>query len=101
MTMIDENHLHADPGIEARGLHHDAPVGGDGATPMQREVAQTIFEKGAAGRRAFTCLRAGVPERDRDELLPARLRPVWLCPGPSLGKSPLPPLAGRPRWPIR
>ena len=29
-----------------------APTQG-GATPMQRERATTIFEKGAAGRRAF------------------------------------------------
>ena len=41
---------------------------------MQREHATTIFEKGAAGRRAFACPEAGVPERDAHELLPARLR---------------------------
>jgi len=45
-----------------------------GATPMQREPAVTIFEKGAPGRRAFFCPEPGVPARDRHELLPAALR---------------------------
>ena len=45
MTMIDENHLHADPGIEARGLHHDAPVGGDGATQRQARKALDDVEE--------------------------------------------------------
>ena len=31
-------------------------------TPLQREAATTIFEKGAAGRRAFTCPPMDVPE---------------------------------------
>jgi len=43
-------------------------------TPMQREKATTIFEKGAPGRRAFTCPELDVPEVDREKLLPARLR---------------------------
>jgi glycine cleavage system P protein (glycine dehydrogenase) subunit 2 len=41
-------------------------------TPLQREAATTIFEKGAAGRRAFTCPELDVPEVDG--LLPAALR---------------------------
>jgi glycine dehydrogenase subunit 2 len=51
-----------------------SPQSQPGATPMQREHATTIFEKGAAGRRAFACPDAGVPKRDPRELLPARLR---------------------------
>ena len=51
--------------------HHVLTVG---STPMQQEVAQTIFEKGAPGRRAFTCPEPGVPPRDPGELLPAALR---------------------------
>jgi glycine dehydrogenase subunit 2 len=43
-------------------------------TPMQAEAATTIFEKGRPGRRAFAPPAAGVPERDRHELLPERLR---------------------------
>jgi glycine cleavage system P protein (glycine dehydrogenase) subunit 2 len=41
-------------------------------TPLQREPATTIFEKGAPGRRAFTCPALDVPEVA--DLLPARLR---------------------------
>ncbi|MGI8558031.1 MAG: aminomethyl-transferring glycine dehydrogenase subunit GcvPB [Solirubrobacteraceae bacterium] len=43
-------------------------------TAMQRDRAVTVFEKGAPGRRAFTPPPTGVPERDLDELLPARFR---------------------------
>jgi glycine dehydrogenase subunit 2 len=43
-------------------------------TPLQREAVETIFEKGRAGRRAFTCPEPGVPERPRDELLPPHLQ---------------------------
>ena len=50
-----------------------APVA-NGATPMQRESVETIFEKGASGRRAFYAPGLDVPERDRLELLPERLR---------------------------
>ncbi len=42
--------------------------------PMQSDEAVTIFQKGAHGRRAFLCPDAGVPERDRLELLPRTLR---------------------------
>ena len=45
-----------------------------GATPMQQDEATTIFQKGAPGRRAFTCPQLDVPERDTHELLPAALR---------------------------
>ncbi len=45
-----------------------------GETPLQRERAVTIFEKGAAGRRAFVCPEIDVPSADPQELLPARLR---------------------------
>ncbi|MGZ6709099.1 MAG: aminomethyl-transferring glycine dehydrogenase subunit GcvPB [Solirubrobacteraceae bacterium] len=50
------------------------PVGGDAATPLQREAARTIFEKGAPGRRAFTCPALDVPQADGEQLLPARFR---------------------------
>jgi len=43
-------------------------------TPMQREGALTIFQKGAPGRRAFTCPALDVPEVDVSRLLPERLR---------------------------
>jgi glycine dehydrogenase subunit 2 len=45
-----------------------------GASPLQREQAVTIFEKGAPGRRAFTCPELDVPEADPAALLPAGLR---------------------------
>ena len=41
-------------------------------TPLQREEATTIFEKGAPGRRAFSCPAMDVPEVDG--LLPEALR---------------------------
>jgi glycine dehydrogenase subunit 2 len=74
MSTLNDNTLHGDPGIEAHPLHHDIPVSSDGATPMQRDRATTIFEKGAAGRRAFVAPALDVPEVDRAELLPGRLR---------------------------
>jgi glycine dehydrogenase subunit 2 len=51
----------------------DVPSGG-APTPLQRETATTIFEKGEPGRRAFTCPDFDVPEVDGDAVLPARLR---------------------------
>jgi glycine dehydrogenase subunit 2 len=42
--------------------------------PLQREEARTIFEKGAPGRRAFTCPELDVPQEDPEALLPAHLR---------------------------
>jgi glycine dehydrogenase subunit 2 len=44
--------------------------------PQQRELARTIFEKGAPGRRAFTCPPLDVPALDPQKLLPARFRRV-------------------------
>ena len=69
---LDDNHLHADPGIEAHPLHHEIPVSSEGATPMQRDRATTIFEKGAAGRRAFVAPKLDVPQVDG--LLPDAFR---------------------------
>jgi glycine dehydrogenase subunit 2 len=71
---VSDNGLHRDPGIEAHEPHHDVPVAGQGATPMQRDRATTIFEKGAAGRRAFVAPELDVPAADAEELLPRRLR---------------------------
>src|SRR5271154_2098275 len=42
--------------------------------PQQRERVRTIFERGAPGRRAFSCPPLDVPEADAEELLPARFR---------------------------
>jgi glycine dehydrogenase subunit 2 len=77
MTTFNDNKLHGDPGIEAHALHHEIGAGGsgtEGATPMQRDHATTIFEKGAAGRRAFVAPALDVPEVDGAELLPTALR---------------------------
>ncbi len=57
MSAIDENHLHADPGIDGHHPHHGVTVGARRAGPLQRERATTIFQKGAAGRRPRTWLR--------------------------------------------
>ncbi len=82
MNPIDENHLHADPGIEA----HEPSINGNGpatavpcaplssAAPLQRQAATTIFQKGAPGRRAFMCPELDVPEVDSETLLPPRFR---------------------------
>jgi glycine dehydrogenase subunit 2 len=43
-------------------------------TPLQREEALTIFERGAPGRRAFQCPDLDVPDVGIDELLPVHLR---------------------------
>jgi glycine dehydrogenase subunit 2 len=72
MSPLDENHLHADPGIEAH--HPHAGAAGAGASPLQRNPARTIFQKGAPGRRAFVCPELDVPAVDVSELLPARFR---------------------------
>ncbi|MEA2360773.1 MAG: glycine dehydrogenase subunit 2 [Solirubrobacteraceae bacterium] len=50
----------------------EATVVGRGETPLQHEPATTIFEKGAPGRRAFTCPELDVPAVEG--LLPERLR---------------------------
>ncbi|HEV2974080.1 MAG TPA: aminomethyl-transferring glycine dehydrogenase subunit GcvPB, partial [Solirubrobacteraceae bacterium] len=76
MSAIDENHLHADPGIDGHHPHHGlrAAAGGPGETPLQRDRARTIFEKGAPGRRAFVAPALDVPAVDAEELLPGRFR---------------------------
>jgi glycine dehydrogenase subunit 2 len=76
MSPIDEGHLHSDPGIEARHPHASAAgsAAAGGATPMQRDAARTIFQKGAPGRRAFVCPDVDVPAVDVGELLPERFR---------------------------
>lgn len=48
------------------------PADASAATPMQRERATTIYEKGAPGRRAFTAPELDVPHVDG--LLPATAR---------------------------
>ena len=78
------NQLHGDPGVnvDTRGDARPAvasavtrPPAAPGVdAPLQREPVQTIFEKGAPGRRAFACPALDVPERDLGELLPAHLR---------------------------
>jgi glycine dehydrogenase subunit 2 len=73
MSAIDENHLHADPGIEGHHPHHGA-VAGAAVGPLQRERATTIFQKGAPGRRAFSCPPLDVPEPDAEAVLPKRFR---------------------------
>jgi glycine dehydrogenase subunit 2 len=74
---IDENHLHSDPGIEARHPYagaSDRAGSASSAPPLQREEARTIFQKGAPGRRAFICPGLDVPVVDVSELLPERFR---------------------------
>jgi glycine dehydrogenase subunit 2 len=72
VSPIDENHLHADPGIDA--VHPHPSAAGSAAPPLQREIARTIFQKGAPGRRAFVCPDLDVPAVDISELLPERFR---------------------------
>jgi glycine dehydrogenase subunit 2 len=64
MTVLDDNHLHADPGIEAHRMRHTTTHAAHGTT--------TIFEKGAPGRRAFVAPELDVPQVDG--LLPDRFR---------------------------
>jgi glycine dehydrogenase subunit 2 len=72
VNAIDENHLHADPAIEAH--HPHAAATGAPMPPLQREPARTIFQKGAPGRRAFVCPDMDVPHVDVSQLLPDRFR---------------------------
>jgi glycine dehydrogenase subunit 2 len=82
MRPIDENHLHADPGIDAHRHEHADTADGSarrpptalGATPLQRDPARTVFEKGAPGRRAFTAPALDVPALAAGEGLPERFR---------------------------
>jgi glycine dehydrogenase subunit 2 len=52
----------------------EVPAAGGMQSPLQRERARTIFEKGAPGRRAFTCPELDVPEVDAHTLLGPDLR---------------------------
>jgi len=76
MSPIDENHLHDDlnsrPPLE--GHHPHASAATAPAPPLQRQVARTIFQKGAPGRRAFLFPELDVPPVDVGELLPERFR---------------------------
>jgi glycine dehydrogenase subunit 2 len=72
MSPIDENHLHADPAIESHHPRAGAVVAVE--SPLQRQHARTIFQKGAPGRRAFLCPDTEVPPIDVGELLPERFR---------------------------
>src|ERR1700683_848799 len=78
MSPIDEGHLHDDlnprPPLEAH--HPQAHPASSGATPLQRDAARTIFQKGAPGRRAFVCPDLDVPAVDSEQLLPERCRRV-------------------------
>ncbi|MEA2315709.1 MAG: glycine dehydrogenase subunit 2 [Solirubrobacteraceae bacterium] len=80
MSVLGSNRLHSDPGIESHAAAGDAARthahGGSGqsASPLQRESATTIFQKGAPGRRAFVCPELDVPAADAGELLPERFR---------------------------
>ncbi|HTC71632.1 MAG TPA: aminomethyl-transferring glycine dehydrogenase subunit GcvPB, partial [Solirubrobacteraceae bacterium] len=70
MSAIEESRV--EPGVETR-----QPLGGAPAIatpPMQRDVARTIFQRGAPGRRAFVCPELDVPAVDVGELLPERFR---------------------------
>ena len=71
MSTMNDNRLHGDPGIEH--VAH-APTAPSHESPMQRDRATTIFEKGAKGRRAFTCPEVDVPHVEATELLPAAFR---------------------------
>jgi glycine dehydrogenase subunit 2 len=44
------------------------------APPLQGEVARTIFQRGASGRRAFVCPTLDVPTDGESDALPARFR---------------------------
>jgi glycine dehydrogenase subunit 2 len=55
-------------------MHAHRPPSQGTDTPLQREPAVTIFERGAPGRRAFQCPELDVPDVPLDELLAAHLR---------------------------
>jgi glycine dehydrogenase subunit 2 len=77
VSTIDENHLHSDPGIDGHHPHHGLGVsvgGPPGESPLQRQRATTIFQKGAQGRRAFVCPEIDVPAPEAELVLPVRLR---------------------------
>jgi glycine dehydrogenase subunit 2 len=60
--------------MSAGEIPADVPAAGGMQSPLQREQARTIFERGAPGRRAFACPELDVPEADPHALLPAELR---------------------------
>jgi len=68
----------SEPAADHRGVSTSTTGPPSGAelseTPLQREAAVTIFERGAAGRRAFQCPALDVPEVDPHTLLAAHLR---------------------------
>jgi glycine dehydrogenase subunit 2 len=66
VTVLDDNHLHADPGIEGHRLRH--------TTTHAAHDITTIFERGAPGRRAFTAPTLDVPRCEPTHLLPDRFR---------------------------
>jgi len=70
MSPLEENR--SEPGVATRGPLGGAPT--SATPPMQRDVARTIFQKGAPGRRAFVCPELDVPAVDVGELLPERFR---------------------------
>ncbi len=72
MTTFNDNRLHGDPGVESHEPHHEIAVEGKAQTSQQGDHARTIFEKGAAGRRAFTCPELDVPQQE--DLLPDAFR---------------------------
>ena len=93
MSAVQDNQVHADPGIDAQriipreagqdpaaapaGSRPGVPAGGEGPagqSPLQRQAATTIFQKGAPGRRAFQCPERDVPAVDPEQLLPSHLR---------------------------
>jgi glycine dehydrogenase subunit 2 len=72
VSTVEDNRLHADPGIDVHPVPTQAHAGG--ATPLQRDRARTVFQKGAPGRRAFVCPPLDVPDTDAEQLLPSRYR---------------------------
>jgi glycine dehydrogenase subunit 2 len=72
VSTLDDNTLHADPGVEAHGPRADRRL--EEETAQQRDRAVTIYEKSKEGRRAFVPPQLDVPEIPLDELLPAHLR---------------------------
>jgi glycine cleavage system P protein (glycine dehydrogenase) subunit 2 len=61
-------------GHRASARGPESPAERPGATPLQREHATTIFQKGAPGRRAFLCPPLDVPPLQGEDALPERFR---------------------------
>jgi glycine dehydrogenase subunit 2 len=70
VSVLNDNRLHGDPGIESRPPHGAREPLGE--TPLQRERAVTIYEKSVAGRRAFSAPALDVPAAP--DALPERFR---------------------------